>query len=156
MSAKIEEKGTPNVPFVEDFLNGDWPDAGARLFCPTADPFVKHHGALGGFDVEAMIEACRRLPQVGVALLGGEDAARYEMPLDREGDFVVISKASAVVGARRIDHDLSQLGGHHLCSHGGLSEQDVPLFKSAPLKNAFELENREWNNREIFDIALNL
>ena len=134
--------------------------------CPIADPFVKHHGALGGFvrvhlikstkDVEAMVNACRKLPQVEVALLGSEAAQRYEMPLEREGDFVVISKANAVVGAKKVDHDLSQLEGHHLRSHGGLSEQDVPLFKSVSLKDGRDVGERCWSNRDIFDIALNL
>jgi phosphonoacetate hydrolase len=58
---------------------------------------------------------------------------RFELPIDREGDFAVFSDRRTVVGARRQDHDLSQLAGHRLRSHGGLGEQRVPFLMSVPL-----------------------
>ena len=166
MSAKSDAKGDPNVLFLEDFLNERWPGAGARVICPIADPFVKHHGALGGFvrahllmsnvDVDEMVKACQKLPQVEVAMRGDEAAKVYEMPLEREGDLVVITKGDAVVGAKKSDHDLSQLEGHHLRSHGGLSEQAVPVIRSTPIADASKEDNRAWRNFDIFEIALNL
>jgi phosphonoacetate hydrolase len=165
MSAKTGEDGKPNVLFVEDFLTSKWPGAGARVICPIADPFVKHHGALGGFvrvhltksndQVDEMIRACRHLPQVETALSGEEAACRYDMPLEREGDLVVISKSNAVLGAKRRDHDLSQLGEHHLRSHGGLSEQAVPLFMSVPRKCGADTAAHELRNLDIFELVLN-
>jgi phosphonoacetate hydrolase len=166
MSSKIRPDGTPNALFLEDFLNERWPEANARVICPIADPFVKHHGALGGFvrvhltgkdfvDVDQMIEACRSLPEVEVACSGKEAAAMYEMPEDREGDFVVTAMENAVIGNRKESHDLSQLGGLRLRSHGGLSEQDVPLVMSeAPLKGSLNGE-KAWRNFDIFDLVLN-
>lgn len=165
MNSKVRSDGTPNALFLEDFLNERWPEAKARVICPIADPFVKHHGALGGFvrvhlrekdfvDVNQMIEVCRDLPEVEVACSGKEAAATYEMPEDREGDFVVIAKENAVVGNRKENHDLSQLGGLKLRSHGGLSEQDVPLIMSeAP--EGFLDGGKAWRNFDIFDLVLN-
>jgi phosphonoacetate hydrolase len=166
MSSKVRPDGTPNALFLEDFLNERWPEANARVICPIADPFVKHHGALGGFvrvhlmghgsvGIDQMIEACRGLPEVEVACSGKEAAAMYEMPEDREGDFIAIAKEDAVIGNRKDNHDLSQLGGLKLRSHGGLSEQDVPLIMSeAPVKGSLD-DEKAWRNSDIFDLVLN-
>ncbi|TKA66786.1 hypothetical protein B0A55_10498 [Friedmanniomyces simplex] len=166
MSAKSDENRKPNVLFLEDFLNSKWPQAGARVICPIADPFVKHHGALGGFvrahllksnaDVDEMVEECRKLPQVEAAMRGSEAAAMFEMPLEREGDLVVIAKKNAVVGAKESGHDLSQLEGHHLRSHGGLSEQALPLLRSNPLVKEKPVGDEAWRNFDVFELALNL
>ncbi|KAJ5408159.1 hypothetical protein N7509_002042 [Penicillium cosmopolitanum] len=100
MSDKSDQDGNPNVLFLEDFLQKGWPDARARVICPISDPFVKHHGALGGFvrvyllgdtsgplQVEEMVAECRKLPEVEVALTGDDAADLFEMPPDREGGF---------------------------------------------------------------------
>ncbi|KAJ6438794.1 3-carboxymuconate cyclase protein [Purpureocillium lavendulum] len=165
MSDKAGADGKPNVLFLGDFLDSKWPSSHAKVICPITDPFVKHHGALGGFVrvhltdtsvVDDMLAACRALPEVETALTGEEAAAMYEMPLDREGDIVVISKENFAVGSKREEHDLSQLEGHRLRSHGGLSEQQIPLLRSTPLasKDA-ALDSKKWRNFDIFDLALN-
>ena len=111
MSHKAKEDGAPNVLFLEDFLNARWPEAKSRVVCPITDPFVVHHGALGGFvrvhlmhddfdRVDEMIEACRTLPEVEVACSGKEAAAMFEMPENREGELAVIAKNNAVIGSR--------------------------------------------------------
>jgi len=79
----------------------------------------------------------------------------FEMPYDREGDLVVISKKNAVIGARKEEHDLSQLKGHRLRSHGGLSEERIPLIRSTPLNHGDRVEPHGWRNFDIFDLALN-
>jgi phosphonoacetate hydrolase len=172
MSDKSDQDGNPNVLFLEDFLHKRWPDARARVICPISDPFVKHHGALGGFvrvyllgdtsgplQVEEMVAECRKLPEVEVALTGDDAADMFEMPPDREGDFVVVSKKGFVVGSRVDEHDLSLLGGLRLRSHGGLSEQRIPLLKSTPVSSCFEdgdgVAARRWRNFDIFDLVLN-
>jgi phosphonoacetate hydrolase len=102
-----------------------------------------------------MIEACRGLPEVEMACSGKEAAAIFEMPEDREGDFVAIAKDNAVIGSRKENHDLSQLGGLKLRSHGGLSEQDIPLIMSvAPVNDLLEGE-KAWRNFDVFDLVLN-
>lgn len=167
MSDKANEDGSPNVLFLEDALHSKWPKSGARVICPIADPFVRHHGALGSFvrvhltgaatddEVDEMVRFCRSLPQVDAAYRGEEGAALFEMPPDREGDLVVISKKNAVIGGRGDEHDLSQLQGHRLRSHGGLSEQEIPLVRSTPLSHGDRVEPETWRNFDVFDLALN-
>ncbi|KAJ5106413.1 hypothetical protein N7456_003088 [Penicillium angulare] len=164
MSDKSDKEGNPNVLFLEDFLVSKWPNSGARVICPIADPFVKHHGALGGFvrvhlkekcAVDEMIASCQNLPQVELAVNGKEACDLFGMPLDREGDIVVISKKNFVIGSRRDEHDLSQLGGHRLRSHGGLSEQEIPLLKSTAIRDDDGLQGKIWRNFDIFDLVLN-
>ena len=165
MSDKCDVEGNPNILFLEDVLEVNWPESRARVICPIADPFVKHHGALGGFvrvhlmndskDIDAMLDYCRSLPQVETALSGEEAASLLEMPLDREGDMVVIAKKNAVIGSRRDEHDLSQLNGHRLRSHGAFSEQDIPLLRSTPIKGSRQTMSKAWRNFDVFDLALN-
>jgi phosphonoacetate hydrolase len=165
MSDKSNEDNTPNVLFLEDELDAHWPKSGARVICPIADPFVRHHGALGGFvrvhltkdtaDTGAMLQFCWSLPQVECAYTGEEAAALFDMPPDREGDLVVIAKKNAVIGNKKEKHDLSQLQGFRLRSHGGLSEQDIPLMRSTPLGLGDRVVPQVWRNFDVFDIALN-
>lgn len=164
MSDKSDAEGNPNVLFLEDFLKSKWPDCGARVICPISDPFVKHHGALGGFvrvhmtdatQIEEILSQTRQLPQVEVAYTGEEAAAVFDMPLDREGDMVVISKKNFVIGSRKDEHDLSQLQGHRLRSHGGLSEQAIPLLRSTPIQTSDQFVGRQWRNFDAFEVALN-
>ena len=166
MSAKANVDGEPSVLFLGDFLNERWPDADVRVICPIADPFVKHHGALGGFvrvhimndtfdSVEDMIEACRKLPEVEVACSGKAAASKHEMPEDREGNFIAIASENAVIGSIKEKHDLSQLGNIKLRSHGGLSEQEIPLIMSeAPADGTIDI-GKAWRNFDIFDLVLN-
>ena len=165
MSDKSNGDGSPNVLFLEEELLARWPESRPRVICPIADPFVRHHGALGSFvrvyffgqvaDMDEIMRFCQSLPQVGVTYTGEEAAAMYEMPLDREGDLVVISKKHAVIGRKRSDHDLSGLKGFRLRSHGGLSEQHIPLLRSAPLPGSAYHKMGGWRNFDAFDVALN-
>ncbi|KAF2151563.1 Phosphonoacetate hydrolase [Myriangium duriaei CBS 260.36] len=163
MSAKSAENGSPNVLFLEDFLASQWPETQPRVICPIADSFVKHHGALGGFvrvhfmvecpqKIDQILGAIRDLPQVFLAWTGDEAAANLEMPVDREGDIVVIANKDAVIGARSSEHDMSIFASHPLRSHGGLSEQEIPLLRSQAIANC---RDREWRNFDIFDLLLN-
>lgn len=69
------------------------------------------------------------------------------------GDLIVISKQDVVLGTRRIKHDLSGLDVP-LRSHGGISEQIVPLIFSKPV--AGDVSGRaRLRNFDIIDIALN-
>jgi phosphonoacetate hydrolase len=165
MSDKSNKDNSPNVLFLENELNSKWPKSNPRVICPISDPFVRHHGALGSFvrvhltggadDVTEMITFCQSLPQVEAAYTGDDAAALFEMPEDREGDIVVISKKNAVIGSRSEEHDLTQLHGFRLRSHGGLSEQNIPLIRSTPLSHGERVEPPEWRNFDIFDVALN-
>ena len=164
MSNKYNDDGSPNALFLQDELESRFGPDCARVICPITDPFVKHHGALGSFvrvhvrrasDIPAMIDLCKTFPQADLVLTGADAATKFEMPLDREGDFTVVSVWNAVVGAKKIEHDLTQLGAHKLRSHGGLSEQQVPLISSKPIQDHEAASRKAWRNFDAFDLALN-
>jgi len=166
MSDKSAPDGTPNVVYLEDELNARFGAGSVRVICPIADPFVRHHGALGSFvrvhlrkpgDIPAMMEFTRTLPGIELVLDKQQVCKQFDLPVDREGDFAVFSNRSTVVGARREDHNLSQLAGHRLRSHGGLGEQKVPFLLSRPLSAEYRKRAADGplHNYDIFDFALN-
>jgi phosphonoacetate hydrolase len=167
MNDKSASDGTPNVIYLEDELNSRFGAGAVRVICPIADPFVRHHGALGSFvrvhlrkaggDVQAMMAFARTLPGVELVLDKQQVCKQFELPIDREGDFAVFSDRRTVVGARREDHNLSQLAGHRLRSHGGLGEQKVPFLLSRPLNAEYRKRAKagSLHNYDIFDFALN-
>jgi phosphonoacetate hydrolase len=167
MNDKSASDGTPNVIYLEDELNSRFGAGAVRVICPIADPFVRHHGALGSFvrvhllktggDVEAMMAFVRTLPGVELVLDKQQVCKQFDLPIDREGDFAVFSDRQTVVGARREDHNLSQLAGHRLRSHGGLGEQKVPFLLSRPINAEYRRRAKAGplHNYDIFDFALN-
>ena len=76
----------------------------------------------------------------------------YELPPDRMGDLIAISARHAVIGTSAAKHDLSGLDAP-LRSHGGLSEQQVPLIMNRRI-TALDV-NRRWRNFDAFDWVLN-
>jgi phosphonoacetate hydrolase len=166
MNDKSAADGTPNVVYLEDELNSRFGAGSVRVICPIADPFVRHHGALGSFvrvhlrkpgDVRAMMAFSRSRPGVELVLDRRQVCEQFQLPLDREGDFAVFGDRTTVVGARREDHDLSLLAGHRLRSHGGLAERRVPFLLSRPLNAVYRkrAKARPLCNYDIFDFALN-
>ena len=166
MNDKSAADGTANVIYLEDQLNERFGAGAVRVICPIADPFVQHHGALGSFvrvhlrkpaDVAAMMAFSGTLPGVELVLDKADVCRGFDLPLDREGDFAVFGDRRTVIGARREDHDLSQLGGHRLRSHGGLGEQKVPFLISRPLNAVYRARAKTalLHNYDIFDFALN-
>src|SRR5947209_4802146 len=166
MSDKARPNGEPNVIFLEDELNRRFGAGTVRVICPITDPFVRHHGALGSFvrvyargaaGIPALMVASAGLPGMALVLDAANAAQRFELPLDREGDFIVLGDANTAIGGSREEHDLSGLAGNRLRSHGGSGEQSVPFILSRPLTPecrsiAAALLLR---NDDIFDLALN-
>jgi phosphonoacetate hydrolase len=166
MNDKAKTDGAPNVIFLEDELNGRFGDGSVRVICPITDPFVRHHGALGSFvrgyarnspDIPSLMAASAALPGVALVLDGADAARRFELPLDREADFVALGDDNTAIGAARAEHDLSGLAGHRLRSHGGIGEQLVPFILSRPLTPEYRdiAATRRLRNFDIFDFALN-
>jgi len=166
MNDKAWPNGEPNVIFLEDELNDRFGDGAVRVICPITDPFVRHHGALGSFvrvyarsaaNIPSLMIASAELPGVAVVLDAASAARRFETPLDREADFVVLGDDNTAVGASHAEHDLSALAGHRLRSHGGLGEQAVPFILSRPLTPEYReiAAARRLRNYDIFDFALN-
>jgi phosphonoacetate hydrolase len=159
MNAKTRPDGSPNVIYLQDAIDG-WIGRGrARVILPITDPYVVHHGALGSFatiylDEPARSEVAARLARTeGVELVLGNAAActRFELPSDRVGDLVVVSTRHVVLGTSAAKHDLSGLDAP-LRSHGGISEQVVPLLFNRRVK---ALPPKRLRNFDILDIALN-
>jgi phosphonoacetate hydrolase len=165
MNDKSRPDGSANVVFLEEELNRRFGEGAVRVICPITDPFVRHHGALGSFvrvymrkstDLAALMAASKALPGIEVVVEGKEAAERYGLPLDLEGDFVVLGDANTVVGASRAEHDLSALAGHRLRSHGGLGEQKVPFLVSRPLRADYlAAASKPLRNFDIFHAVLN-
>jgi phosphonoacetate hydrolase len=166
MSHKTGPDGKPNVIFLQDVLEHGFGAASARVICPITDPFVRHHGALGSFvrvyardpaQIEAMMQATAGIEGVETVLSGAEAAEDLGLPLDREADFVVVSKEAFVLGSRADEHDLTTVGDHPLRSHGGFSEQAVPFLLSHPLNDDYRARaaGKRLRNFDIFDFVLN-
>jgi phosphonoacetate hydrolase len=158
--------GAPNVLYLGDALDEGFGRDAARVVCPITDPFVRHHGALGGFvrvhllrpdvDIAAVAAHLRGLPGIALALPREEACARFDLPEDREGDLAVIAEKGVALGARASEHDLAQLAGQRLRSHGGLAEQTVPFILSHPLRTeAIPSGSQPLHNYDVFALALN-
>ncbi len=160
MKAKHTDAGEPDVIFLQDVLD-EWLGAeAARVILPITDPYVVHHGALGSFataylpeDTRAeTIERLKGLDGIMESLSREEGCAKFELPEDRTGDVILVSTAHKVLGTSADRHDLSALK-EPLRSHGGVSEQTVPLLCNKPV-NGFG-EGKTLRNFDIFDMALN-
>ncbi len=161
MNAKTDAFGRPSVIYLQDCLDTRFGKGTTRVILPITDPYVVHHGALGSFATvylsspvtpDQAIAAIRSLPGMD-AVLGREEASRlYELPPDRIGDVVVVSERLTAIGTTRERHDLSGLEVP-LRSHGGTSEQRVPLIASRAA--AALPAGRRWRNFDAFDLGLN-
>jgi phosphonoacetate hydrolase len=160
MNAKTRADGSPNVIYLQDLLD-HWIGPGrARVILPITDPYVVHHGALGSFatiyldaaEREAVRARLAGLDGIDLVLPNGEACTRFELPPDRMGDLVVVSGQQVVLGSSAARHDLSGLDAP-LRSHGGISEQTVPLLfnrRTAGIPGRGRLRNFD-----VFDVALN-
>jgi phosphonoacetate hydrolase len=159
MNAKTRADGTPNVIYLQDVLDGWIGQGRARVILPITDPYVVHHGALGSFATIYLDESEREVVRSRLAEMEGIEAAlsnaeacrRFELPPERMGDLVVVSTRHVVLGTSASRHDLSGLDAP-LRSHGGLSEQTVPLLFN---RSATIAEGRRLRNFDILDVALN-
>ena len=160
MNAKVGMDGQPQVIYLQDWFDA-WLGVGqSRVILPITDPYVVHHGALGSFatvylphETQASQAQQRLQQEPGIeAVYTREEAARhFELPPDRIGDLVVVSERSTVMGTSQAKHDLSGLDAP-LRSHGGVSEQRVPLIVNRPIAGLDR--KRRWRNFDAFELAL--
>jgi len=161
MNDKHAADGSPNVIYLQDLLD-EWLGAGAaRVILPITDPYVVHHGALGSFataylpagaDAQSIGARIAALPGIELALQRADACRRFELPEDRMGDLVLVSRRDTVIGSARSRHDLSGLDVP-LRSHGGVSEQKVPLIFNRRIEGL--APGRRLRNFDAFDLALN-
>jgi phosphonoacetate hydrolase len=159
MRAKTDAAGTLCAVYLQDVLDGWLGARAAQVVLPITDPYVQHHGALGGCamvylsspDLAVAVAArIQGLPGIDVAAVRADACKRFELPPDRSGDVVVFSNGDTVIGTRPADHDLSALDAP-LRSHGGRAEQEVPLFANRTVAAG----SRPRHNYDAFDLALN-
>jgi phosphonoacetate hydrolase len=159
MNDKHKADTSPDVIYLETLLDG-WLGVGkARVILPITDPYVAHHGALGSFatvylpagDIATAIDGIGKLDGVDLVLSSAEACARFELPADRIGDIVVISGRHKVLGTAAAKHDLSGLD-EPLRSHGGLTEQQVPMLANRKVRLP---EGHRLRNFDVFAVALN-
>ncbi len=161
MNAKVAMDGQPDVIYLQDWFDNAIGAGKARVILPITDPYVVHHGALGSFatvylpegtDVEATRARLAAHKGMETVLTREQAAERFELPTDRIGDLVAVSERFTVIGTSASKHDLSGLDAP-LRSHGGISEQRVPLIVNRKLPG-LDL-NRRFRNFDAFDLVLN-
>ena len=161
MNDKHGADGRPNAVYLQEVLDGWLGPGTTRVILPITDPYVVHHGALGSFataylppaaDAAGIAARLQRLEGIELALPNAEACERFELPPDRLGDIVVISRRNVVIGTSRDRHDLSGLDAP-LRSHGGISEQTVPMLFN---RRTGGLPGRaRMRNFDILEVALN-
>jgi phosphonoacetate hydrolase len=160
MNAKTRLDASPNVIYLQDVLDEWLGAARTRVILPITDPYVVHHGALGSYatvylpaDLAATVaKRIGALRGIELVLTRADAARRFELPADRLGDLVVIAERAVVIGGAAAKHDLSGLDAP-LRSHGGISEQRVPLVMNRRFAGLDP--NRRWRNFDAFDWVLN-
>ena len=162
MKDKHLADGEPDVIYLQDVFD-DWlgKDA-AKVILPITDPYVVHHGALGSFatvylpegaDVAELVDRVKALDGIDACYDRAEGCRVFELPEDRTGDMIVVSGGVAhtkVIGTSADKHDLSGLN-EPLRSHGGMSEQVVPIIMN---RKTVDLPN-DLRNFDAFLVGCN-
>jgi phosphonoacetate hydrolase len=142
MNAKSDGAGEARVVFLSDWFDAETGAGASRVVLPITDPYTVHHGALGsyatvhlpdGADREGLRQRLGGVAGVDTVLTREEACARFELPGDRIGDLVVIAERNTVLGTTAARHDISGFK-EPLRSHGGLTEQRVPVLVNRPVE----------------------
>ncbi|AJW97555.1 phosphonoacetate hydrolase [Burkholderia gladioli] len=161
MNAKTDSVGRPNIVFLQDVLDAQFGAEAVRVVLPITDPYVVHHGALGSYatiylrdeakrsETMSFVASIRGVEQV---LTRSQACERFELPGDRVGDIVVVGERLTALGSAAQRHDLTGLTVP-LRSHGGVSEQKVPLLFNRKLAGVDP--SRRLRNFDVIDLALN-
>ena len=161
MKDKHLADGSPDVIYLQDALDSAFGAGTSKVILPITDPYVVHHGALGSYatvylkdlPVDDVARAVSKLDGIDVVYSNAEGCAKFSLPPDRTGDLIVISGGptfTKVIGTSASKHDLSGLDAP-LRSHGGLSEQEVPIIIN---RKAHHLP-KELRNFDAFYIGCN-
>jgi len=161
MNAKHDATGDPNIIYLQDEMDRILAPGAARVILPITDPYVVHHGALGSYatvylpdDADIDVLKQQLLAIVGIDAVYGnqEGCEHFDLAPDRMGDLILVSSKHVVIGTTASRHDLSGLDVP-LRSHGGVTEQQVPLIVSQPVTNLDQAQ--QLHNYDIFNLALN-
>ena len=144
MKDKHLANGEPDVVYLQDVLDAKFGAGKTKVILPITDPYVVHHGALGSFatvyaygpSIADVMQAIKEQNGIDAVMNKADGCARFELPEDRMGDVIVVSggpKGSKVIGTSHDKHDLSGLN-EPLRSHGGLTEQEIPVIANRKFK----------------------
>ncbi len=161
MKDKHLADGSPDVIYLQDVLDAAFGVGVSKVILPITDPYVVHHGALGSYatvylkgvapdDVACVIS---KLEGIDAVYSNAEGCAKFGLPPDRTGDLIVLSGGptfTKVIGSSASKHDLSGLDAP-LRSHGGLSEQEVPIIINRKTHNL----PKDLRNFDAFFIGCN-
>lgn len=159
MKDKHGADGEPDVLYLQDLLD-DWLGVGrSRVILPITDPYVVHHGALGSFatvyvadtaQVPSLADRLGSMQGIDVVCDRETGCRMFELPEDRLGDLIVVSRDTKVIGTRANEHDLSRLNVP-LRSHGGRTEQVIPIIVNRKTRGL----GKPLRNFDAFAIGLN-
>ena len=161
MNAKHDAAGEPNIIYLQDEMDRLLSPGAARVILPITDPYVVHHGALGSYatvylpdetDVDQLKMQLADLDGIDAVYGNREGCERFELAPDRMGDLILVSGKHVVIGTTAARHDLSGLEVP-LRSHGGVTEQVVPLIISRPVSGLDQ--GHQLHNYDAFNVALN-
>ncbi len=161
MNAKHDDAGEPNIIYLQDEMDRIMGAGVARVILPITDPYVVHHGALGSYatvylpddaDVNALKAELGAIDGIDAVYGNVEGCAEFDLATDRMGDLILVSSKHVVLGTTASRHDLSGLTVP-LRSHGGVTEQTVPLIVSQPVTDLDP--TAQLHNYDIFNLALN-
>ena len=161
MNAKHDANGQPNIIYLQDEMDRILSPGAARVILPITDPYVVHHGALGSYatvylpqnaDVAALKAELGAIDGIDAVYDNAEGCAHFDLATDRMGDLILVSSKHVVIGTTASRHDLSGLDVP-LRSHGGVTEQSVPLIVSQRVTDLDPAT--QLHNYDIFNLALN-
>lgn len=160
MHAKHDESGNPDVIYLQTLLDEKFGTGNTRVILPITDPYVVHHGALGSFATvyledhlnDAVRAYLSSIPGLQSVYSNQQGAQEFGLAPDRTGDIIVVSEQRKVLGTTEQRHDLTGLDVP-LRSHGGVTEQIVPLIVNHPVTGLDP--NHRLRNFDVYDIALN-
>jgi phosphonoacetate hydrolase len=160
MNVKHDSEGAPDVIYLQTELDAMLGASKARVILPITDPYVVHHGALGSFatvyldqgDRAKVLSYLQGMNGIEAAYDNADGCKAFGLSPDRMGDLIVVSTKNKVLGTTAERHDLSGLDVP-LRSHGGVSEQCVPLIVSQPVTGI--AAGRRLRNFDIYDVVLN-
>jgi phosphonoacetate hydrolase len=166
MNDKANPDGSPRVIWLQDLLDARFGKGSSTVICPITDRFVAHHGALGGFvrvychgrlEPEDVMRVARDLPGVEAVYDKLTAVRQFDLPIDREGDVVVIGRSDTCIGGAEAAHDLSGLKGYRLRTHGGVSESRVPFILNRPIRPEYaeRAAGGPLRSYQLFDFAIN-
>ena len=136
MNAKHDAQGSPTSSICRTCSTSGCGKGAARVILPITDPYVVHHGALGSFATAYLpkrrgrrdvLKRLRALPGIEAALTRSEACAPLRAA--RGPDRRHRRRLDAAQGARHQPRRATTSPGltEPLRSHGGISEQKVPL-----------------------------